>query len=57
MKIMPKTTTVLTIWTDHSYKIWNAMDALYAQADDDYLITLPLPENFNEQNTTVTFGG
>lgn len=35
---------VVTIWKDGTWKVWGAMDAFYAQADEDYLVTISLRE-------------
>jgi hypothetical protein len=33
---------VVTVWKDGTWKVWGAMDAYYAQSDEDYLVTIPL---------------
>ena len=39
---------VMTIWKDGSYKIWGAVDALYAKDDPDYFVTIPFGDIMDE---------
>jgi hypothetical protein len=42
--VLPQNEQVVTVWKDGTWKVWGAMDAFYAQADPDYLVTIPAKE-------------
>ncbi len=48
--ILPTNEQVVTIWKDGTWKVWGAMDAFYAQSDDDYLLTIALKELLKADN-------
>lgn len=50
--ILPTNEQVVTVWKDGTWKVWGAMDAFYAQSDDDYLVTIALKE-FADQTANV----
>jgi len=34
----------ITIWKDGTWKAWGGVDAHYAQADPNYLLTIPMKD-------------
>jgi len=44
---------VFTVWSNSEWLVWGAMDAFYAQADPDYLITIPLRNIYEARQREV----
>ena len=39
---------VVTVWRDGSFKVWETMDAFYAQADESFIASIGLQEIIDE---------
>jgi len=37
------TQMAISVWKDGSHKLWKRLDATYAEADANYLVTIALP--------------
>lgn len=50
---------VVTVWKDGTSRVWGAMDAFYAQADEDFLCNIGVLDILNDvvSDAAVAAGG